>query len=169
MENKEKLTLTRIIWAKAIELGFNFTKDDAHVFTKIFRTHHSEFFEEMDAIKNRVEHLEHELKSEVALNNALQDKINGINRDQDQEDNPPYLTKKTLNLDVVSLYNPKYGDDRECECGDPYYRHFDTYENMEAVGCKYCECNEFKEAICSCEVGHPYQTAACPVHRKNKE
>lgn len=42
-------------------------------------------------------------------------------------------------------YNPKYGDDRLCCCGHKYYRHFDTYENMSAVGCKYCSCGEFKE------------------------
>jgi hypothetical protein len=40
-------------------------------------------------------------------------------------------------------YNPKFGDDKECECGHPYYRHFDTYENMDACGCKYCGCYEF--------------------------
>jgi len=42
-------------------------------------------------------------------------------------------------------YNPNYGDDRICECDHSYYRHFDTYENMYACGCKYCECYEFKE------------------------
>lgn len=42
-------------------------------------------------------------------------------------------------------YNPKFGDDRMCVCGHPYYRHFDPYENMEAVGCKYCACTTFKE------------------------
>jgi len=43
-------------------------------------------------------------------------------------------------------YNPAYGDDRVCKCGHPYYRHFDTYEDMAAVGCKYCECFHFEEA-----------------------
>ena len=38
------------------------------------------------------------------------------------------------------VYNPKYGDDRECICGHPYYRHFDSYEDNEPVGCKYCSC-----------------------------
>jgi len=42
-------------------------------------------------------------------------------------------------------YNPKFGDDRVCKCGHPYYRHFDTYENMAAVGCKYCGCFHFEE------------------------
>jgi len=42
-------------------------------------------------------------------------------------------------------YNPDYGDDRICECGHPYYRHFDTYASMDACGCKYCRCYKFKE------------------------
>jgi hypothetical protein len=49
---------------------------------------------------------------------------------------------------VVELkYNPKYGDNRMCKCGHTYYRHFDSYEDMEACGCKYCQCHEFDEAI----------------------
>lgn len=47
-------------------------------------------------------------------------------------------------------YDPNYGDDRLCKCGHPYYRHFDTYEDMAPVGCKYCnhydECPHFEEA-----------------------
>ena len=42
-------------------------------------------------------------------------------------------------------YDPLFGDDRVCKCGHSYYRHFDTYENMSPVGCKYCGCNEFEE------------------------
>lgn len=33
--------------------------------------------------------------------------------------------------------------DEECTCGHPYYRHFDTYEEMSPVGCKYCPCPRF--------------------------
>lgn len=33
----------------------------------------------------------------------------------------------------------------KCKCGHTYYRHFDSYENMEPVGCKYCPCYRFKE------------------------
>ncbi len=40
-------------------------------------------------------------------------------------------------------YDKDFGDDRVCECGHKYYRHFDTYENMRPVGCKYCGCDEF--------------------------
>lgn len=52
---------------------------------------------------------------------------------------PPYL-KETVTK-VVRKYNPNYGDDRECKCGHPYYRHFDSYENNLPCGCKYCECD----------------------------
>ncbi len=42
-------------------------------------------------------------------------------------------------------YNPNYGDNRMCVCGHTYYRHFDSWNDMEAVGCKYCGCQEFVE------------------------
>ena len=42
-------------------------------------------------------------------------------------------------------YDPNFGDDRECACGHSYYRHFDSYEDMSPVGCKYCECRRFRE------------------------
>jgi hypothetical protein len=57
----------------------------------------------------------------------------------------PYLKRIEVIQKVIIEYNPNYGDDRICECGHPYYRHFDTYENMEPVGCKYCGCYEFVE------------------------
>jgi len=40
-------------------------------------------------------------------------------------------------------YDKSFGDDRVCQCGHAYYRHFDTYEDMEPVGCKYCDCRTF--------------------------
>ncbi len=43
-------------------------------------------------------------------------------------------------------YDPFYGDGILCanlECNHPYYRHFDTYDDMRNVGCKYCQCNDF--------------------------
>lgn len=45
-------------------------------------------------------------------------------------------------------YDSNYGDDVMCQCGHPYYRHFDTYDKMSAVGCKYCgwECEQFQKA-----------------------
>lgn len=58
---------------------------------------------------------------------------------------PAYIvTKKRVTVTTIK-YNPKYGDARVCKCGHAYYRHFDTYEDMLPVGCKYCECGNFKE------------------------
>lgn len=64
---------------------------------------------------------------------------------EEYEEELPYIES----YDVVTnvLYNPAYGDDKICECGHSYVRHFDPYENMEAVGCKYCQCYEFKENV----------------------
>ena len=44
-----------------------------------------------------------------------------------------------------SYYNSSFGDDKVCECGHTYYRHFDSYEDMDPIGCKYCQCYTFKE------------------------
>ena len=55
----------------------------------------------------------------------------------------PYLFK-TIKT-TKRMYNPDYGDDRICRCSHPYHRHFDSYENMNPVGCKYCECFVFME------------------------
>lgn len=59
------------------------------------------------------------------------------------EPEKPYL--ETLTVENTIAYNPKFGDNKECECGHTYYRHFDSYENMDPVGCKYCECFMFRE------------------------
>jgi hypothetical protein len=40
-------------------------------------------------------------------------------------------------------YDPAFGDDRLCECGHEYRRHFDTYDDMRPIGCKYCQCSEW--------------------------
>ena len=42
-------------------------------------------------------------------------------------------------------YDKNFGDNRICKCGHTYYRHFDSYDNMAPVGCKYCGCREFVE------------------------
>jgi hypothetical protein len=55
----------------------------------------------------------------------------------------PYLVG--FEVRKISLYNPNFGDDKICECGHSYYRHFDSWENMFPCGCKYCRCHEFKE------------------------
>jgi len=40
-------------------------------------------------------------------------------------------------------YDKNFGDDKICDCGHEYYRHFDSWESMRAVGCKYCGCETF--------------------------
>lgn len=45
---------------------------------------------------------------------------------------------------IPTPYDSNYGDDKVCTCGHPYYRHFDTYEEMRPVGCKYCGCGTFE-------------------------
>lgn len=57
------------------------------------------------------------------------------------EKEPPYQIMTIFK----KIYNPNYGDDRICECGHPYYRHFDSWEDMEPIGCKYCPCGTFVE------------------------
>lgn len=43
-------------------------------------------------------------------------------------------------------YDNKYGDDKLCACGHPYYRHFDWMDGNAPVGCKYCACHKFAPA-----------------------
>jgi len=52
----------------------------------------------------------------------------------------PYIEKTEISM----AWNPKYDQDALCECGHAYYRHFDTYDDMEPAGCKYCLCFTFK-------------------------
>jgi len=45
-------------------------------------------------------------------------------------------------------FNNQYIDELDvneniCICGHTYHRHFDSYENMRPVGCKYCGCDCF--------------------------
>ena len=64
------------------------------------------------------------------------------NNQFDVKETKPYIYE--YKVDRTRKYNKDFGDDKECECGHPYYRHFDTYEDMEACGCKYCGCYNFK-------------------------
>jgi hypothetical protein len=48
----------------------------------------------------------------------------------------------------MELYwNPSYDQEAICVCGHPYYRHFDSYDHMYNIGCKYCECGSFTKEI----------------------
>jgi hypothetical protein len=62
----------------------------------------------------------------------------------DKKEELPYIFIKRIVQ--YSYYNPNFGDDRLCECGHVYYRHFDSYDDMNACGCKYCSCFEFVES-----------------------
>jgi len=55
----------------------------------------------------------------------------------------PYIEEEEFV--IHRYYNPYYGDNRICKCHHPYYRHFDTYENMKSVGCNCCSCEHFEE------------------------
>lgn len=74
----------------------------------------------------------------VDYENEQLNKHNNIERVQQ-----PYLELEKVTIKFK--YNPHYGDDRVCKCGHVYYRHFDSYENMATVGCKYCGCHHFEE------------------------
>jgi len=60
-------------------------------------------------------------------------------------DEKSYLLKTVIT--VNREHNQNYGEDRVCECGHTYHRHFDSYEGMAPVGCKYCQCRDFKEEV----------------------
>lgn len=46
---------------------------------------------------------------------------------------------------ATEYYDPAW-ENKVCECGHPYHRHFDSYSSdNEIYGCKYCPCYEFKE------------------------
>jgi hypothetical protein len=57
----------------------------------------------------------------------------------------PYIS--AIEISKNRKYNPHYGDNRVCECNHVYYRHFDSYENNYPCGCKYCQCDTFKEKV----------------------
>lgn len=55
-------------------------------------------------------------------------------------------------------YDSEYGDSRMCECGHPYYRHFDSYDDMSPVGCKYCAYGEKDQYGDNCCAGFKEKT-----------
>lgn len=67
----------------------------------------------------------------------------------DREQGEKMKEEKPYIVETITMqkkkYNPNYGDNRMCVCGHTYYRHFDPWDDMEAVGCKYCGCEEFIE------------------------
>lgn len=63
---------------------------------------------------------------------------------RDSPDEPYMLVEITF---LIRRYNPEFGDERLCQCGHPYHRHFDDFEDEDEqdVGCKYCRCSTFTE------------------------
>ena len=55
----------------------------------------------------------------------------------------PYLFEEKIVK--IRKYNPNYGDEKLCQCGHPYYKHFDSYADMQPIGCKYCPCYVFMQ------------------------
>lgn len=47
-------------------------------------------------------------------------------------------------------YDESFGDDKLCKCGHAYYRHFDPYDDMIPIGCKYCICDKYDLVKCNC-------------------
>jgi hypothetical protein len=45
---------------------------------------------------------------------------------------------------IARLWDPNHDQNAECECNHVYNRHFDGYDDMRAIGCKYCECDTFE-------------------------
>ncbi len=51
-----------------------------------------------------------------------------------------------IGIQLGRMWQPGYNQEALCSnCKHMYYRHFDSYEDMEPVGCKYCECPVFVE------------------------
>lgn len=83
--------------------------------------------------------LEHLIAERVRHENQVRDLAQQVAATKEQ-------LSKAMKLETASfVYDPKFGDDRVCQCGHPYYRHFDSHEDMAPVGCKYCQCERFVE------------------------
>lgn len=50
-----------------------------------------------------------------------------------------------IEFKIRRLWDAGHDQNALCKCEHPYYRHFDSWENMWPVGCKYCECSTFEE------------------------
>ena len=69
--------------------------------------------------------------------NSKDFEIHLMNNEEFVDETQPYIRGR---------YNPKYGDNRLCKCGHSYARHFDSWDNMDPIGCKYCGCTRFTQA-----------------------
>lgn len=64
----------------------------------------------------------------------------------------PELVTKIRNFFTPKAWDPDHDQDQRCVCGHSYYRHFDSHEEMDPVGCKYCgaDCEMFRPATSPC-------------------
>lgn len=51
-----------------------------------------------------------------------------------------------LTDEIERSWNPNRDQQEKCTCSHSYERHFDSYEDMYPIGCKYCECDTFERA-----------------------
>jgi hypothetical protein len=58
----------------------------------------------------------------------------------------PYLVVHRVVEQTEECWNAGYDQQAPCKCGHPYHRHFDTWEDMYPIGCKYCDCPRFEPA-----------------------
>jgi hypothetical protein len=49
-----------------------------------------------------------------------------------------------LTEQINRSWNPEHDQQAKCTCSHAYERHFDSYEDMYPIGCKYCECDTFE-------------------------
>ncbi len=50
-----------------------------------------------------------------------------------------------IRIQLSRLWDKDRNQEARCICGHPYHRHFDSWDDMEPIGCKYCECYTFEE------------------------
>lgn len=64
----------------------------------------------------------------------------------------PEFVTKIRNLLSPLAWDPNRDQQQRCVCGHTYERHFDSYEDMAPVGCKYCgsDCEMFRPAVIPC-------------------
>lgn len=63
---------------------------------------------------------------------------------------PPRPNRVPSEWEGKAAYDPNFGNERICKCGHTYYRHFDSYDDMAPIGCKYCQCGYFEELPDEC-------------------
>jgi len=53
-----------------------------------------------------------------------------------------------IGIQLDRMWKPGHDQEALCLfCEHMYYRHFDSYEDMEPIGCKYCDCEVFVDAM----------------------